>query len=371
MIYLDNAATSFPKPKSVSDAVYKYMTECGASPGRGGYDSAIRAAEILAACQEEIAGLLSIPYPERIIFTKNSTEALNTAIFGIIKPNDEIIISSMEHNSVMRCAHECTARGAKLKIAHADAKGKVSPENIEKLISSRTKLIAVIHSSNVTGTINDIYKIQEIARKHNVYALFDCAQSAGIIPIDASRLDMLAFSGHKGLLGPMGTGGLYVREGIDLSPLLYGGTGSYSESARMPAIYPDRFHAGTLNAAGIAGLLEGVKFILREGVMEKEKEITQYLYNSLSEVSSVIIPGEKERSSVVSIVVPHFDSVTVAEKLNSDYSVAVRSGLHCSPMAHRTIGTINTGTIRFSPGFFTEKSDIDFSVNALKKIIGK
>lgn len=371
MIYLDNAATSFPKPKSVLDAVYEYMSECGASPGRGGYDSAIHSAEILSLCQEEIAKLLSIPSPERIVFTKNSTEAINAAIFGIIKPGDEIIISSMEHNSVMRCAHECTNRGAALKIAHADAKGKVSPESIEHLISHKTRLICVIHASNVTGTVNDIYKIQEIARKHGAYALFDCAQSAGIIPVNAQNLDMITFSGHKGLLGPMGTGGLYVKEGIELSPLLYGGTGSLSESARMPQIYPDRFHAGTVNAAGIAGLLEGVKFIAREGVIEKEKEITGYLFDSLSDIPGIIIPGERERSSVVSVIFPGFDSVTVAEKLNLDYSVAVRAGLHCSPMAHRTIGTTATGTVRFSPGFFTEKSHVDYAADALKKILGK
>ena len=277
MIYLDNAATSFPKPKSVLDAVYEYMSSCGASPGRGGYDSSIRSAEILSECQNALASLFLIPHPERIVFTKNSTEAINTAIFGIVKKDDEIIISSMEHNAVMRTAHECTRRGATLKIARADEKGRVSPQSIEKLITKKTKLICVIHASNVTGTINDIYAIHSIAKKNNVYTLFDCAQSAGIIPIDASKLDMIAFSGHKGLLGPMGTGGLYVREGIPLSPLLYGGTGGYSESAYMPEFFPDRFHAGTINAPGIAGLLEGVNFITKEGVMKKKRK-SQIIY---------------------------------------------------------------------------------------------
>lgn len=370
MIYLDNAATSFPKPKCVLDAVYDYMSSCGASPGRGGYDTSIRAAEIITDCQNALAKLFSIPSPERIIFTKNSTEAINTAIFGLIEKGDEIIISSMEHNAVMRTAHACSKKGAILKIVHGDNFGKVAPSAVENMITDKTKLICVIHSSNVTGTINDIYKINSIAKKHNVYTLFDCAQSAGIIPIDASDFDMFTFSGHKGLLGPMGTGGLYIRESITLSPLLYGGTGSYSESAYMPEIFPDRFHAGTLNASGIAGLLEGVNFILREGVMEKEKEITSYMYDALSEISSVIIPGERERSSVISVVVPNFDMVSVAEKLNSS-SVATRAGLHCSPMAHRTIGTITTGTLRFSPGFFTEKEQVDKALSAFKKIIGK
>lgn len=370
MIYLDNAATTFPKPASVINAVNEYMTHCGASPGRGGYDSAIRSAQILSDCQYEISSLLSVSSPERIIFTKNATEAINTAIFGIIQKGDEIIISSMEHNAVMRAAHEAVRRGAKLKIASAAPTGKVTPEAVAALITDNTKLVCVIHSSNVTGTINDIYAIQQIAKKHNAYALFDCSQSAGVIPINASGLDMIAFSGHKGLLGPTGTGCLYVREGIDISPLLFGGTGSFSESAFMPDIYPDRFHAGTVNAAGIAGLLEGVRFIQKEGVYEKEKEITKYLYDSLSEISKIIIPGEYERSSVVSICVPHFDSVSVAEELNND-SICVRAGLHCAPMAHRTIGTVSTGTVRFSPGFFTEKADVDKAVGSLKKIMEK
>lgn len=370
LIYLDNAATTYPKPSSVIDAVTQYMTLCGASPGRGGYDSAIRSAEILFECQEELAKLFSIPSPERIAFTKNATEAINTAMFGLINPGDEIIISSMEHNAVMRAAHECTKRGAKLKIAHASPSGRVSPQSIENLISPHTRLICLIHSSNVSGTVNDIYEVLKIAKKHKVYTLFDISQSAGIIPINASDFDMMAASGHKGLFGPMGTGFLYVREGISLRPLLYGGTGSYSESATMPQIYPDRFHAGTVNAPGIAGLLEGVKFIRREGVFEKEKEITIYLYDQLNEIPRIIIPGERDRTSAVSVVVPHFDSVTVAEKLNED-SIAVRAGLHCAPMAHRTLGTITSGTVRFSPGFFTEKSQIDTAVKSFKKIIGK
>ncbi|MGM9550745.1 MAG: aminotransferase class V-fold PLP-dependent enzyme [Clostridia bacterium] len=371
MVYLDNAATSFPKPRVVIDAVYNFMTQCGASPGRGGYDEAIRSSEIVYDCRFAIADLFSIPSPDRIFFTKNSTEAINTAIFGLLNPGDEIIISSMEHNAVMRSAFHASKRGAVLKIAQADSLGRVSPESVQRLITKKTKLICIIHSSNVSGTINDIYKIQKIASRYRIYALFDCAQSAGVIPIDASGLDMIAFSGHKGLLGPMGTGGLYVREGINLNPLLYGGTGSYSESPYMPASFPDRFEAGTMNASGIAGLLEGVKFIKREGVFEKEKEITEYLYDSLSSVDGIIIPGERVRTSAISIVVPSFDSVSLAEELNSSYSIAVRAGLHCAPMAHRTLSTSHTGTVRFSPGFFTEKSDVDYAVNSLKKIIGK
>lgn len=370
MIYLDNAATTFPKPEAVISTVTDFMLHCGASPGRGGYTSALRASEILYECQESIAKLFSIPTTERIVFTKNATEAINAAIFGLINPGDEIIISSMEHNSVMRAAHEATRRGASLKIAHGTPEGKILPESIERLITNKTKLICLIHSSNVSGTINDIYAVSRIAKRHKVYTLFDLSQSAGIIPIDASDFDMAAFSGHKGLFGTMGTGALYVRKGIDVKPLLYGGTGSYSESARMPNEYPDLFHAGTVNAPGIAALNEGVKFVLREGVYEKEKEITRYLYDLLKEIPSVTIPGERERTSAVSVTVRGKDVVELAEELNQA-GICVRAGLHCAPLAHRTLGTIHSGTLRFSPGYFTEKAHIESTVSVFKKIIQK
>lgn len=370
MIYLDNAATTFPKPPEVINAAVDFLTNCGASPGRGGYDNAIKASEMLYECQESLASLFSIPTPERIVFTKNATEAINAAIFGTVHPGDEIIISSMEHNSVMRAAHEATMRGARLKIASASPTGKISPDKIQSLISDKTKLICLIHSSNVSGTINDIHAVLNIAKKHNVLTLFDLSQSAGIIPIDASMFDMAAFSGHKGLFGTMGTGCLYVREGISIKPLLYGGTGSYSESARMPDFFPDLFHAGTLNAPGIAALNQGVKFILREGVYEKEAETTRYLYDLLCEIPKVSVPGERERTSAVSVTAKGYDPILIAEKLNS-MGICVRAGLHCAPLAHRTLGTIGSGTLRFSPGFFTTKAEIEQTVTAFKKIIEK
>ena len=368
MIYLDNAATTFPKPDCVAKTFVDYMTNCGASPGRGGYRSAIRASEVVFDCRSALAALFSIEDPERIIFTKNATEAINTAIFGSVSPGDEIIISSMEHNATLRCAHEAAKRGARLIMAHADSTGFLSPEKLEQLITKKTKLICVIHSSNVCGTIQDISAVQSIAKKHGVLTLFDCAQSAGVIEVNAKNLDMIAFSGHKGLFGPQGTGGLYVREGIELTPLLYGGTGSYSESAAMPSFLPDRFEAGTLNAAGIAALSEGVRFVMREGVFEKEREITEHLYDELMNISGITVPGVRERTSAVSIVIKGRDSVECAEELDSAYSIAVRSGLHCAPSAHRTIGTFATGTVRISPGFFTTKDDISLLVNAIKKI---
>lgn len=371
MVYLDNAATTYPKPDSVIKAVSEYMKSCGASPGRGGYSSAMQASAVLYECRENLASLFHLPNPERIIFTKNATEAINTAIFGLVEKGDEVIISSMEHNAVLRPAHECSRRGARLIIAHSDCTGRVSPESIERLITPKTKLICLIHSSNVCGTVNDIYSVAAIARRKGVLTLFDCAQSAGVIGINAENFDMLAFSGHKGLLGPFGTGGLYVRDGISLSPLLFGGTGSLSESALMPPFLPDRFEAGTLNACGIAGLNEGVKFIMHEGVFEKEREITDCLYDNLKNISSLIIPGVRERTSAVSVVIKGVDCIEAAEELDFDYSIAVRAGLHCAPMAHRSLGTITSGTLRISPGFFTKREDIDLLCFALMKIIEK
>lgn len=370
MIYLDNAATSFPKPDCVTDAVCNYMRNFGGSVGRGGYASSMHASDVLFECQEEIASLFSLPSPERIVFTKNATEAINCAIFSSVSPGDEIIISSMEHNAVMRSAHEAVRRGASLKIATATSVGTVTPESIEKLITNKTRLIVLIHASNVTGGLNDIFAVQSIAKRHHVPALFDLSQSAGCIEIDASKLDMIAFPGHKALFGPMGTGALYVREGLSLRPLLYGGTGSLSESASMPDIYPDRFHAGTLNVAGLSGLTEGVRFIKREGVYEKEKEITEYLISSLSTIPNLTVLGHANRVSVVSVCAKGFDCAHLSELL-AEEDICTRAGLHCAPMAHRSIGTIQSGTLRFSPGFFTEKSDIDKAVSTLKKILKK
>lgn len=371
MIYLDNAATTYPKPECVIKAFTDYMTTCGASPGRGGYSSAMRASEVVFDARGALAALFSIEDPERIFFTKNATEAINAALFGLVKKGDEVIISSMEHNALLRPAHELTKRGAKLVVAHADHTGKVSPESIENLITKKTKLIAVIHSSNVCGTINDIPAIAAMAKRHGVLSLFDCAQSAGVIDIDARDFGMIAFSGHKGLFGPQGTGGMYVRGGIEIAPLLFGGTGSYSESASMPSFMPDRFEAGTLNAPGIAALAEGVKFVMREGVFEKEKEITEFLYDNLMNISGISVPGVRERTAAVSIVIKGFGCVEAAEWLDSEYSIAVRSGLHCAPMAHRTLGTISSGTIRVSPGFFTTKDDILTLCGAVQKIVEK
>lgn len=368
MIYLDNAATTFPKPDCVTDAVCSFMRESGGNPGRGGHFLARKSSDAVFNCRENMASLIHADNPERIIFTKNATEALNLAIKGSVKRGDEIIISSMEHNSVLRSAVSMEKRGVTVKIARADITGRVSPRSFEELFTERTRLICVTHASNVVGTVNPIDEICSIARKKGILTLVDCAQTGGVLPIDVKNIDMAAFAGHKGLYGPFGTGVLYIREGLSLDTLIEGGTGSMSESALMPLDLPDRFEAGTVNACGIAGLNEGIKFVMREGIYEKERELTTLLRNELSDIRGIRVLGTSD-VGVVGMVFTSHDCVDISAQLDSDFNIASRAGLHCAPMAHRTLGTISGGQLRLSPGYFNTKEDIYEAVGALKKLL--
>lgn len=368
MIYLDNAATTYPKPDCVIDAVTDFMKNRGGNPGRGGHKLSEASAEKILECREELASLIGVDTPQQFIFTKNTSEALNLAIKGSVKPGDEIIISSMEHNSVLRSSISLEKEGITVKIAKADNKGYVSPDDIAALITPSTRLICIIHVSNVVGTVNPVREICRIARKHGVLCLVDAAQSGGILNIDQDCGDMIAFAGHKGLYGPFGTGALYIRPGITLNTLIEGGTGSMSESALMPEILPDRFEAGTLNACGIAGLCEGIKFVKREGVMEKEHELSKILIEKISAINGVKILGNPG-VGVAGIHIKAHDCVDVAARLDSEYSIAARAGLHCSPMAHRTLGTVTSGLLRLSIGFFNTEQDISDAALALQKIV--
>ena len=368
MIYLDNAATTFPKPLEVVKAVNEILTNYGGNPGRGGHYLSRMCEEKIFECRENMAKLIKADNPENIIFTKNATEAINLGIKGVLSRGDEIIISSMEHNSVLRSAVNMEKNGVTVKIAKADLDGYVSPHKIESLITEKTKLICVIHASNVVGTVNPIKEISAIARKYNIATLIDCAQTGGILPIDAQAFDMLAFAGHKGLYGPFGTGVLYIRNGLDIDTLLEGGTGSLSESALMPLSLPDRYEAGTLNACGIAGLNEGIKFVLREGVYEKERELTNRLKELLCNIKGVHVLG-KSNVGVVGVLLDNKDYVEAARVLDEEYNIATRAGLHCAPMAHRTIGTISKGLLRLSVGFFNTNKEIDKAALALEKIL--
>ncbi len=368
MIYLDNAATTFPKPECVIDAVTEFMKKHGGNPGRGGHFLSEVAAEKVLECREELASLIGTENAERIIFTKNATEAINLAIKGTLKKGDEIIISSMEHNSVLRSCINLESKGITVKIARADHMGFVHTDSVSSLITPATKMICIIHASNVVGTVNPVREIYKIAKEKGITMLVDAAQSGGILEIDTDCGDMIAFAGHKALYGPFGTGALYIKPGILPDTLTEGGTGSLSESALMPDIFPDRYEAGTLNASGIAGLCEGIKFIKREGVYEKELALAKFLKEEMSAIKGVKLLGSPE-IGVVGIHTKSHDCVDICTRLNNDYLIASRAGLHCSPMAHRTLGTITSGLLRFSTGFFNTEKEISEAAMALEKVL--
>ncbi len=374
MIYLDNAATTFIKPDSVSKAML-YSLRNLSSPGRGSYKNASLAGEVIYSAREALARLFNIENPENIIFTDNATTSINTALKGLISPGDSFMISSMEHNAVARPSHLLSQKGAHLYVAEGNLPGFVTPESVLSSLKPDIKLLCLIHSSNVTGSINDLEKIGKELKKRNILFMVDASQSAGSVPIDVEKMsiDILAFPGHKGLFGPQGTGGLYIREGLLLDPLTEGGTGSFSESLSQPEILPDRFESGTPNVPGIAGLLSGVKFILKEGVKNiyaHEKELLKTLYEDLSSIPSVKIAGDPlGNSSAVLSVVTRKDSSLISKELYKNYGVCVRAGLHCAPLAHKTIGTIDTGTVRFSPGYFNTKAEMKKAAFALSKCL--
>ena len=377
-IYLDNAATSYPKPKCVIKAMEHYFGNIGANSGRAAYKRAQEASRMVFEARERIAKLIGAKDSSRIIFTLNATEGLNTVILGSLKQGDQVVTTSMEHNSVMRPLRFLEeSRGVKIDIAECITDGILEPEEMERKITTDTKLIITTSASNVFGTIMDISKIGSIAGEHNIPFLVDGAQTVGNVPINVEedKIDILAFSGHKGLLGPQGTGCLYIREGREFSPLKFGGTGSWSELEIQPDFLPDRYESGTLNLIGIAGLSAGVKFLLREGVVnirKKEQKLTDYLIQRLKEIEVIVIYGPKDSSkqtSVVSINIKDRETSEVGDILYRDHNIAVRCGLHCAPGAHKTIGTFPKGTIRISLGYFNTKEDIDYLYDALCKIV--
>ena len=373
MIYLDNAATSHPKPKSVYKAVCEALYR-GGSAGRGGYKEAIIASSVMYECREKIAQLFNIPSPDRIAFTKNTTEAINMALKGILK-GEGLVISHMEHNSVYRPSMKYYREGNEVLIANADKFGYLDFESLEESILSTTKLVCINHVSNVCGSVNDIRRACKIAHKKGAITMVDAAQNAEIIPIDVIKdeIDILVFPGHKGLLGPVGTGGIYIKEGIEFDTIMEGGTGSESESAYMPELMPDRLEYGTQNVVGIAGLLEGVKYILENGekISGHERELTKKLLENLSVIPNVHIvgnPSTENRVGVVSVYFSHKDVVEVANAL-ADEGICTRAGLHCAVLAHEALGTLKSGTLRFSAGFSNTKEEIDEVSWKLQKIL--
>ncbi|WP_053955113.1 aminotransferase class V-fold PLP-dependent enzyme [Inediibacterium massiliense] len=376
MIYLDNAATTYPKPEDVYVAMDVCMRKYGANPGRSGHALALEAGRIIYRTRELLCKLFHIENPMQIIFTCNATDSLNLALKGILKRGDHVITTSMEHNSMIRPIMTLKDIGVEHTIVQCNQNGEINPKDIKKAIQKNTKLIAMTHGSNVTGTIMPIDEVGKIAKEANILFLVDAAQTAGVYPIDVQKMniDLLAAPGHKGLLGPQGTGILYIKEGLELIQMKEGGTGSKSELLTQPDILPDRYESGTPNTSGIAGLGAGVEFILKEGIekiREHEESLTKCMLEGLKQIEKVKIYGpkdEKKQAAVVSMNIGEEDSSEVSYLLDKVFSIGVRSGLHCAPVAHRTIGTFEQGTVRFSMGYFNTIEDIKKAIKAIERI---
>jgi len=376
MIYLDNSATSRPKPFEVIKAMNNFLNNVCANSGRSGHRLSVEAGRIVYEARESLAELFNIKNPLQIIFTMNATESINLALLGLLQEGDHVITSSMEHNSVMRPLRFLENCGVNISVAQCSKLGLLDPDDVKKLIRKNTRIIVLNHASNVTGTIQPVKEIGKIARENNILFLLDSAQTAGAYPIDVNNMniDLLAFTGHKSLYGPQGTGGLYIREGINPKPLKYGGTGSRSDEEFQPDFLPDEYESGTLNLPGIAGLGEGVKYVMAFGVdfiRNNDQRLTKMLIEGLLSIPNVLVYGdhsEKMRIGVVSFNIKGFSPSEVSFYLDEDFDILCRSGLHCAPSAHKTIGTFPQGTIRFSLGIFNDDNDVIESINAVRKI---
>jgi cysteine desulfurase family protein len=367
LIYLDNAATSWPKPDTVINAVTDAMKRKGGNPGRSGHKLSLAGGEVLSRARFALARLLGASDPSRVVFCFNATDALNLAMSGALASGDHVVTSMMEHNSVTRPLEYLARRGVEYtKIATDPAQG-VDPEDVKKSIRPETRMVVMTHASNVTGTINPIGEIGNICRNEGILFLVDASQSAGALPIDVQSLgvDLLAFPGHKCLLGPLGTGGLYIADDVEINPVRYGGTGLLSELPLQPDETPYKFESGTQNVHGLAGLCAGVEFIIDNTVAaigRKESALTDLLIREIEKINGVTLygpPRGAERAAVVSLNISGVDCADAAVILDTSFNIAVRSGLHCAPDAHRTLGTIDMGgTVRISPGFFNTEDDI-------------
>ena len=375
MIYFDNAATTMRKPECVVQAVTEAMCSLGNS-GRGIHGGALSASRIIYDTRAALAGLFGAESPARIAFTANSTQALNTAIKGVLKPGDHVITTALEHNSVLRPLYEMEDVGVRLTILPADPVGNIRYEDFEKEIRPNTKAIVTTHGSNLTGNLLDIGRIGEMASRHGLIYIVDASQTAGVFDIDVQKqhIDILCFTGHKGLLGPQGTGGIYVREGVEITPLLSGGSGVQTYLRSHPLQMPVLLEAGTLNGHGIAGLGAAIRYLRETGldtIRAKEQELMTAFYEAVREISGITVYGDfssRNRCAIVSLNIRDYDSGEVSDALSEQYGIATRPGAHCAPLMHKALGTVEQGAVRFSFSHYNTKEEIKTAVAALREL---
>lgn len=375
MIYMDNAATTLQKPECVAKAVVNAMNSFG-NAGRGLNDASMGASRVVYDTREKLCRLFHGENPKQFAFTSNATESLNTAIQGLIGPGDHVITTMMEHNSVLRPLYEREAVGVELTILKCDTYGNISYEEIEAAIRENTKAIVCTHGSNLTGNLTDIGRIGAIAKKHGILLIADASQTAGLIPIDVQemQIDVLCFTGHKGLYGPQGTGGIYVRPGVEIKPLKRGGSGIETYNKNHPAQMPTALEAGTLNSHGIAGLNAALTYIEETGVehiCQLALERMWQFYEGVCDIPGVTVYGDfsgKARVPIVSLNIEDFDSAEVSDELLTEYGIATRAGGHCAPLMHEALGNVEQGAVRFSFSHFNTQEEVEKAISAIREL---
>jgi cysteine desulfurase family protein len=376
MIYFDNAATSWPKPPGVAAAMVDQLENAGGNPGRAGHRLSLAAARVVADARDAVAQLFNAADPSRIVFTHNATHALNVALHGLLRSGDHVVTTSVEHNSVMRPLRHVERSGVELTVVGCRRDGSIDVKAVAGAIRSNTRLLVATHASNVTGTLLPVGELASVARSRGVLSLVDASQTAGAIPVDVAAMDvdLLAFTGHKALLGPTGTGGLYIRDGIELKPLLRGGTGSESAHELQPLFLPDAHESGTVNVTGLAGLNASVRFLLDIGIdairAHEQKLVTRFL-SAAHGVPGLRIHGPLDprlKCGTVSFTLNGSTASEAALLLDESFDIMARAGLHCAPAAHRTLGTFPTGTVRFSFSWFNTEGEVDTAAQALHDI---
>ena len=375
MIYLDNAATTLKKPPEVAETVKTAILTAG-NAARGAHSVSLSASCTVFETRQKLAKLFSCPRADHVVFTMNSTEALNIAIYGLLSPGDHVISTDLEHNSVLRPIYDLQSRGVLVDFVSADAWGNVRYEDFERLFRENTKLVVCTHASNLTGNVLDIARIGRMAHAHGALLVVDASQTAGCMPIDMQKMgvDVLCFTGHKGLMGPQGTGGLCIRPGVEIRPLLRGGTGVHSYDRAQPQAYPTRLEAGTLNSHGLAGLDAALDFILTQGVeaiCARDRLLMRRFYEAVRGIPGVAVYGDhtqEEHAAIVALNIRDYDSSEVSDVLFTDYDIATRPGAHCAPRMHEALGTTQQGAVRFSFSYFNTEEEVDTDIYAVRRL---